>query len=428
MQTKLISKEGVSAKFEVTIPAAEVDRMYDKVLSAISRQVKIPGFRPGKAPRGMIIKQVGQDALDQEVRDALVEAAYPKALRELALTPVHAHVHAHEAKSGEDYRFEVTVDLYPEFELADLEEIVIDTAVPELTDEMVAEAVGRLRSDYATLVPVERPVAEGDYVVIEMPSGGTIPIDLERVSPELAAQFIGKAMGESFELSLMPSRSDAEGDAEPKPMVVTLKEIKEKEKPAADDEFAKTLGFERWDEVEAQLRRSMQAELEAEAFEAQRQEFIDKLVAQTAVELPASLVARRRARLLDELADELKERGETLEGYLKTLEEKGERESFERQLTEAAEKGVKRELVLEQLLKLRGSKVDDAEFEAALRYFAQRDGVSVGKFRAQLGEAGLENLRHMLQRDKAVREALQERLGKAGPAAAVEVPTEAEPQ
>lgn len=446
METRLISKEGVSAKFEVTIPAADVDKMYDKVLGTIARQVKIPGFRPGKAPRGVLIKQIGQDALDQEVRDALVETTYPQAVKELELMPVHAHFHAHEARSGEDYSFEVMVDLYPEVALPDLNEIIIDTGVPELTDDMVEETIERLRSEHATLIPVERQIQAGDYVMIEMESGSAMPIDLERVAPEFAEQFLGKSIGDTLELSLLDQTKGDSDEAEdddtaqaaevepdiesetdeteevnaeaadaeaPQPLKlkVVIQDIKEKEKPELDNEFAKTLGFENWSEVEAQVRAGIQAELEAEAFEAQREEFIDKLVAETTVDLPPSVVNRRKASLLQSFVEELKGRNETLESYLEQLDDKGGRETFEKELQETAEQGVKRDIVLEQLLELRGATVSDDEFNRAVRYLADRRGVNVSKFRSEMGEEWLENYHFLMRRDKAVREALRELLG-----------------
>jgi trigger factor len=461
METKLIRKEGVSAKFEVTIPAADVDKMYDRVLGTIARQVKIPGFRPGKAPRGVLIKQIGQDALDQEVRDALVETTYPQAVKELELMPVHAHFHAHEARSGQDYSFEVMVDLYPEFELPDLNEIIIDTAVPELTDDMVTETIERLRSEHATLIPVERQIQAGDYIMIEMESGSAMPIDLERVAPEFAEQFLGKSIGDTLELSLLDQTRDESDDAkddasqaaeaasetteaeteaeevnaeaaasdtdttQSRKLKIVIQDIKEKEKPELDDEFAKTLGFETWSEVEAQVRTGMQAELEAEAFEAQREEFIDKLVAETTVDLPPSVVNRRKASLLQSFVEELKERNETLESYLQQLDDNEGRETFEKELQETAEQGVKRDVVLEQLLELRGATVSDDEFNQAVRYLADRRGVNVNKFRSDMGEEWLENYHFLMRRDKAVREALRELLGDNATSDETEAPASA---
>lgn len=428
METKLTDKQETSATFEVTVPAARVEKAFEEVLSGLARQVRVPGFRPGKAPRGVLIKRIGEDALAQEVRDALVEEHYPAALRELKLSPVHAHFHAGEPQSGSDFTFEVHVDLYPEFELPALSEIVIDTAAPALSEEMVDSAVAELQNEHATLVPVERAAAAGDYVLVETlsggePSGNTLPIDLERVSPELAEQLVGKATGDEVELRLSggeesegeEAEETGEGEAAPQQaaptLTVVVREVKEKEKPEPDDEFAKTLGFERWDEVLEQVRSSLTAQLEADAFEAQREEFIEKLMAETEVPLPQSLLNRRKATLLGNLAEDLKGKGLTLERYLASLDEEGKREGFEEELESAAQNALKRDLVLERLLELRGAELSDQEFADAVRYMAARQGKDAAKFRREMGEEWLENYRFLLRRDKAVREAVRELLG-----------------
>ncbi len=443
MQTKLIDKQAASAKFEVTVPAQDVDKTFGAILTSVARQVKVPGFRPGKAPKAVLVQRVGQDALNQEVRDALVETNYPKAVKELELTPVHAHFHADEPSEGSDYTFEVEVDLYPEFTLPDLGEIIIDTAAPPLTADMVAEAVKDLQRENATLVPVDRAVEPGDYVLVEtlrdgVESGSVLPIDLERVDAAFAQQLLGKAMGDVVELSLT-SGSDDEDEydeeddqddadtgesgteeeiaasaaaAELPKLTVLVKDVKEKEKPEADDELAKTLGFETWPEVEAKIRENLQRELENEAFQAQREEFVDKLIQETTLELPKSLVNRRKATLLNNLAQELQQNGVGLEAYLANLDGTDKRTEFDAELQQAAELGVKRDMVLERLLENRGTTLSAKEFDDAVRYMASRENQDVSRFRREAGEEWLENYRFALTRDKAVRETVRELLGQ----------------
>ena len=454
MQTNLITKEGVSAKFEVTVSAQEVDKTFDSVLRSVARQVRVPGFRPGKAPKGVLVKQIGQDALNQEVRDALVETHYPKAVQELELTPVHAHFDAEEPAEGSDYTFQVEVDLYPDFSLPDLNEIVIDSAAPPLTDDMVAEAAADLQRDNAIQIPVERPIEPGDYVLVETlregeEEGSVLPIDLERVDEAFAEQLLGKSMGDEVELDLGAGQDEDEDDIEDDAeaasadddsaedssedrgedsadtetaeaseaapdlptLKVVIKDVKEKEKPELDDEFAKTLGLETWAEVEAKIRENLQAQLDADAFEEQREEFIDKLLEETQVELPPSLVNRRKANLLNNLAQDLQRSGMGLDAYLKNLDETEKREEFDAELQASAEEGVKRDLVLETLLEQRGTKLPDEEFANALRYMAAREGKDFTQFTRDMGRDWLENYRFLLTRDKAVRETVRELLG-----------------
>lgn len=441
MQTNLIEKEAIHAKFSVTVDAKEVDSTYQKILGTLSRQVKIPGFRPGKAPKGVLVKRIGADALAQEVREALVDTYYPQAVKELGLTPIHVHFDAKEPQEGADYSFEVQADLYPEVTLPELSEIVIDNEIPPLTDEMVQEAVETLQRENATMVPVERASEAGDYLMLETldketgeGTGSTLPVDLDNVPADFGDQLVGKAIGDKVELKLAnPAQptpaedADAEegeqDQAEALTIQVVVKDIKERELPEADDEFAKTLSFDTWAEVEEQIRKSLTVQLEQEGFEAQREEFIDKLVAESNFEVPQSLVTRQQGFLLESLAEDLKEQGLTLEGYLAELDEKGNREEFKKELEESALTRVKRDLVLEHLLEQRGTTLSNEEFNEALRHVAQRQQTDVGKFRKDMGEQWLSNYRFLLTRDKAVRDTVRELLGQNEETAEAEAAT-----
>lgn len=439
MQTKLISKEAVSARFELTIPAADVDKTYATIFTTLARQIKVPGFRPGKAPKGVIMKRIGDEALAQEVKEELLDKGYAKAIKELELKPLHAQVLKDDAPvPGADYTVEIEVDLFPEFSLANIDDIVIDSTAEPLTDAKVQEAINRLRSEHATHVPVDRAIEEGDYIMVETlregeEVGSSMPIDLERTNESLAAQLIGKAIDDIVDLDLSAEENDEEDEEDeealeaaekddvsaeseakaafPK-LKVRIKDVKAKEKPDLDDEFAKTLGFETWAEVEEAVRKNLLNELNNEAFNAQREEFIDKLVEETEVELPKYLLNRRKINMLENLAEDLKKQNQlSLDAYFKRLDEEGKREEFDKELQESAEKGVKRDLVLERLLEERETSLDDAEFENALRYIAYRQGTQIAKFKSQMGEAWLDNYRFLLTRDKAIREIVREKLG-----------------
>jgi trigger factor len=438
MQTNLLEKQPVSATFEVIVSAEDVNKTYEKVLQGLSRQIRLPGFRPGKVPRNVLIKQIGEEALSQEVREALVEDNYGKAVQELKLMPIHAHLHKNDDPvQGQDYRFEVHVDLYPEFELPDIKEIIIDTPKKQLSDDMLQEAISNLQNEHAVLIPVERSVEAGDQVMLAIgDEGSRLPVDLDRANDSISQQLLGKNIGDELELNLGSDEDDHDYDdheheasegrhdhedsneetkrekPEPLKLKAVIQDIKAKEKPAMDDDFGKTLGFETWQAAEAQLRKNLQADLDRESFSAQQNEFVEKYVEEAKVELPQYLVNRRKVALLEELQEDLKRGNLNLETYFKQLEEKQERDAFDKSIQETAEKRVKRDLVLEQLLEKRGSSMSNAEFDTALSYMAYREGKNLRKFKSDMGETWLENYRFLLTRDKAVREVVRELLGE----------------
>jgi len=434
METQLIETQGVNATFKVTVPAGDVDAAFDQVIRELSRSVKVPGFRPGRAPRGVLERRVGRDTLEDEVKEALVDANYPDAVRELELTPVHAHFHADAPREGEAFTFEVHAELYPEFTLPELSELVIDARPREVDDAMIDETVEQLRKENATLVPVERSAEGTDYVLLEsLPAagedagadaqaqgGGSVqPVDMESASDEVRSQLIGKNIGDIVDLDLTDTAAQGEdaqapGEEPPKRTLrVLVKDVKAKDKPEPDDEFAKTLGMDSWAEAREAIAGSLRSQMDREAFDAQREEFVDKLLEATAFDVPESLVERRSRSLLGDLADDLEQQGTTLERYMQQLQEKDGLEDFEKELRQAAVKSVRRDLVLERLQEQRGTEVSDEEFDEAVRYMARRRRQDPGRFRREMGERWLTNYRFLLARDKALRETVRELLGPA---------------
>jgi len=467
VQTQILERDDNRAKIKVEVPASEVTKAYQQVINSISRQLRVPGFRPGKAPRGVVETRVGKDAIAQEVRDTLVQTYFPQAVQELELTPVAQHLHAHEPEDGQDYSFEAELELYPDFELPDMSQIVFDTEPQALTDALVQENIEALRTQHATLIPVERAAEPGDYLLVETlgaegEEGSSIPVDLENVSPDLAEQFVGRAIGDEIELTLDDDTTEKMADevvgeavqeiidehgedavealaetlneddgeaganetdeaqmatAEPTTLRVVLRDVKMKERPDADDEFAKTLGADTWAEIETQVRRNLTVQLEQNAMTEQQEEFTEKLIVGTDVIVPESLKTRRKSNMLQNLTRDLERQNLTLQGYLESLDaEEGKREEFDRDLDEAAGEAVKRDLVLEKLLEQRGTQLTSEEFDAALAYTAQRQNSTAQALRQEIGDDGIANYRFLLTRDKAVRETVRELLTASGDA------------
>jgi trigger factor len=412
METTLVDKQAVKATIEVTVSAQEVDAAYDRVLAAYARQVRVPGFRPGKAPRGVLIKRIGEETLADEVREAIIDRSYPDAIREHELNAIHAHAHGDRPAEGQAFSFELHLDLYPDFELPDVHGIVLDTEAEAIGEDRVEETVEGLRREHATQVPVDRPAEAGDLVLIETvgeddeprEEGSVMPVDLETVGDALAEQLVGHAIGDVVELNLEDPTVEGDGDQPgTTTMRVRISDVKAKEKPATDDEFAKTLGFDDWDAVMTAIRESLERQVEERADEERREEFVEKLMEHTEVELPAYLVNRRRMNLLENLAGDLRKQGMAFDAYLAKLDEDGKREEFEAELQQSAERGVKRDLVLEKLLETRPVDVSDEEFRDAVRYLAAREGKDADALRRERGDEWMNNYRFLLMRDKALR-------------------------
>lgn len=465
MKSELVDKKPVEATVKVTVPANEVDSGFESVLSNLARTVKIPGFRPGKAPRGVLEKRIGSESLAGEVQDLLIDKHYQAAMKEHDLLPVSVHFHAQAPVRGADYEFDVHAELYPEVELPELDKLEIEAKPQTLDDETFNAAIEQLRRENATLVPVDRPAQDDDWLLIETlpaeaapetvaeesstdadgdaapaaseagaaatgedeteaagtvedttpePSGSSFPVDMETAGEDLRRQLTGASIGDVIDVEL---KDEVETTEEGEPSVRTLKikvnDVKAKEKPAADDEFATQLGMESWQDVEQRVRESLSADLARNGYEERRDELIDKLISGSEFELPAGLVRRRQQNLLENLVSDLKEQGQTLESYVARLEARNQREEFEAELLRSAERGVRRDLVLERLVEVRETKVGDEELQDAVKYLAAQRRRDVGTFMQEMGEQWLDNYRFMLARDKAVRELIAELTGES---------------
>ncbi|HZJ08703.1 MAG TPA: trigger factor, partial [Trueperaceae bacterium] len=167
MRSELVEKKPIEATVKVTVPANDVDAEFENVVSGLARTVRIPGFRPGKAPRGVLEKRIGKESLAGEVQDKIIDSHYQAAMTEHELLPISVHFHAHAPERGSDYSFEIHAELYPEVELPDLGVLTIDAPSQTLDDETFAAAIEQLRRENATLVPVDRPVQADDWLLIE---------------------------------------------------------------------------------------------------------------------------------------------------------------------------------------------------------------------------------------------------------------------
>jgi trigger factor len=422
MNARITERTDIAATLEITVDAAAVDHAFEQVLRELAKSVKVPGFRPGRVPRAVLIRRVGVEALATEVREQIVDTHYPQAVREFDLRPVNAHTHADAPQQGNEFTFIVHTELVPEFTLADVDAITIEVDGAPIADADVEATVRRLREDHVTLVPVERAAEAGDVVMIESQGEGgqRMPVDLDRTEPHLVEQLLGRSIGDALTLDLGEDRSapppEGEADSEPlrRSLEIVIADIQAKERPVVDDDFAATLGFASWAEVDAEIRRGLSAERERETLRAQRDEFVQKLLDATELSLPPSLVRRKQEYLLEDLQRDLARRNLTVDGYLKALEEQNEREQFEQEWRQAAERSVKRDLVLERLIEVRGVALEEREFEFAVRQLAARERSDVGKFKREQGEEWLSNYRYLLTRDKTVEAIVREKVGARG--------------
>ncbi|MGH2996412.1 MAG: trigger factor, partial [Gaiellaceae bacterium] len=332
-------------RVQAEVPAAEVERRVNQAAKALGRQMRVPGFRAGKVPPPVIIKRVGRDAvLDEAVRDSIA-TWYSAAIDAARIAPVgEPNLDVAELpREGEPLRFSIEIGVRPKAELGDYKGLEVGRRDPEVADADVDAEVDRLRERMAKLETVERPAATGDFVVMdylgtldgEPFAGGEgrdqmVELGSGRLVPGFEEQLSGAAAGDERTVKVTfpdASESGDEGEARGRgaselagreaEFAVSVKEVKAKELPAADDELAAEAGFDTLAELRDDIRERL-AETQAAQIEAEfREAALDSVVAGARVDVPDALVDARSRELWEQMAHQLGHQGIPKETYLK---------------------------------------------------------------------------------------------------------------
>lgn len=379
----------------VEVPPEEMAPDIEQAYRRLARQVRIPGFRPGKAPLPLVERMVGRERARQEALGGLVARAYRAAVDEQRLVPVdQPQIDVQSFEDGQPLRFQATVSVRPEVALGDYRAIRVPREVAPVGPEDVERALEDLRQARGTWVPVEdAPAAEGDLVILR--TTGTMddgrPVDERRAEgvvgaghlrPEVDQAVRGLRPGQAVETDVRlpatePDRALAGRTAHVR---VEVLEVKRKELPQLDDAFAREVGDGRTLEaLRAELDRRLRAAAERQADAAVAEKAVAAAVDGARAEIPDVLIERGVDNLLRELERQLAAAGVTLTAHLaargQTLEQ------LRAELRPAGERRVKSELVLEAVAAAEGLEPTDADVEQEIGRLAQASGQPVASFR-----------------------------------------------
>lgn len=404
-------------RLDVAVPEDEVQRRMDRAIRRLGREVRVPGFRPGKAPAEVIVQRVGHDAIVQEMLKSALGDWYSEAVAETGIVPIDDPDLDLEGVPDEgDLTFTATVDVRPKAALGDYAGIEVGRADPEVPEGALEEQLGRLREQAGRLQAVERAAAQGDFVVIDFDGSSDgkrlknatardylVELGGGRLVPEFDSALTGTSAGDTVTFPV----TYGEGDGRPElrgttvDYSVTVKAVQEKVLPELDDELAIGVSeFDTLDELTTDLQRRLQEAAEGQVDELFRRMVIDAVTERATVEVPAVMVDRRIGTILQQTADQLPE-GVSFEQYLqatgRTLEE------IVDELRPDAELALRRELVVEAVAEARGVEVSDEEIEEQVRADAEATGRAPDRLIHDLREhGGWEALRQDLRLRKAV--------------------------
>ncbi len=415
--TEVVPLEENRVRLDVAVPKDEVDKKLDRTVRRLGREIRVPGFRPGKVPANVVLQRFGREAiLDQMLRDSLVEW-YAQAVAESGIRPIDdPEVDLGETSGDDGLSFTATVPVRPRATLGAYTGLEVGKGEAEVADDAVEAEIERLREMAARLETVDRPAENGDFVTVDFDGtvDGTpvasatardylVEIGGARLVGAFSDRLVGMSPGETKEFPIDYPQTDGRGELAGKTVqyTVTVKGVQAKVLPELDDALAGQISeFDTVEELRADIRERLLAESQAEVDELFRRAVIDAAVDNATVTVPKAMVDNRINAILHETSHRLPQ-GMSLQDYLsatgRTLDQARE------ELAPDAEMAIKRELVVEAVAEAESLQVSDEDVEEQVRNDALASGRDPDQLLRELRKAeGVETLREDMRMRAAV--------------------------
>jgi trigger factor len=415
-------------RLQVQVPPSELEGRVERKAQQLGRELKLPGFRRGKVPGPLVIQRIGREAvLEQAVRDTLA-SWYSDAIETAGIVPVgDPQLDLGELPpQGQALEFSIEIGVLPKAELGDYEGLEIGRREPEVSDEQIQQEVEAMRERLARLETAERPAAEGDYVAVDYVgslaegasdgeqrrwtpfAGGEgrdqlIELGGGNLIPGFEEGLLGASAGEqrTVEMTFPADYGNSELAGREASFEVTVKEVKLKQLPAMDDDFAIDAGFDDVQELREDIRGRL-TEVDERRIESEfRQAALDAAVARARVATTPELVTARAHEMWERMLHSLSHRGISREAYMQIVG-RAEAEILA-EMEPEAELALRREAVITAMVDAEGISPSEEELLEAITETAEREELTPQKLLEDLRAAGrLEELREELAARKAI--------------------------
>jgi trigger factor len=397
-------------RLTIEVPFEELKPSLDRAYREVARQVRIPGFRPGRVPPRVIDQRIGRGAvLEQAVNDA-VPQLYGKALEEHDVFALgQPEVEVTKLDDGKELAFTAEVDVRPKFDIPNIDGMPVTVESADVTPDQVEEYIGTLRERFASLKGTDKPAGEGDFVSIDLSAevdgqpvedaqanGVSYEVGSGQMLDGLDEALTGMSVGESKTFTAELAGGTLAGTSAD--VTVKVESVKVKELPELDDEFAQSASeFDTLGELRAGTRAQLESMRRAGQAGQARERAMDALLARVDIPLPEDLVNREIESRRQSLAERLARSGNTLDEYLEATSQTAE--ALDDQLADDARRSVKAGFVLDKLAADEELGVDQNELVSYLTEQAYRMGIPPDRLakelsdRGQLGSAAADVLR-----------------------------------
>ncbi len=397
--------ENQQVVLEITVPAEELEKAYAQAFKNISKQVNIPGFRKGKAPKKMVEKHVGVEYIMDEAFKTVYNASFGEAVDESKQVPVsRVDLEEVQLELGKDVIYKTTFTAKPEVKLGQYKEVKVAKADTTVSDADVDAQLARMLDRQADMVEAEEGAAveNGNFITLDFKgtvdgeafAGGEskdYPLEVGSNSfiPGFEEQLVGMKVGEEKEVNVTFPEDYHSEELKGKAAVFACKvnSIKRKVLPAMDDEFAKKAStFETLDELKADVRKNLQTAADNKAVNEKREAVLDAISEAAEVEIPNVMIETRINNMINQMAMNIEQQGMKLEQYLQFTGT--DMSKLRENCKETAQKNVRIDLVLEAVAAAEGIKVEDADLQAEIAGMAAQYGATPAQIKKIIAENG----------------------------------------
>lgn len=419
MSLQVEKLENNMAKLTIEVAAEELEKAIQSAYQKNKNKISVPGFRKGKVPRQIIEKMYGKEVFYEDAANALIPDAYEKALDECEESIVSSpKIEVTQIEAGKPFIFTAEVALKPEVKLGKYKGVKVEKIAVEVTEDEINAEIERERESNARTIEVEgRAIENGDIATIDFEGfvdgvafdggkGENYPLTIGSGSfiPGFEEQLIGKNKDEEVEVNVtFPEDYHAE-DLKGKAAVfkVAIKEVKTKEMPEVDDEFAAEVSeFDTLAEYKADIQKKLIEKKEKEARNAKEEAVLDAIIADSAMDIPEAMLETQQRQMVDEFAQRLQMQGISIQQYFQFTGL--DMQKMQEQVKPQAERRIRSRLVLEAIVAAENITATDEDYENEIARMAEVYNMEADKVKEMLGDN--ENAKKQILDDLAITKA-----------------------
>ncbi len=418
MSVQVENLEKNMVKLTIEVPAEELEKAIDVAYKKQKNQISIPGFRKGKVPRAMVEKMYGVEVFYEDAANTLMQQNYPSAVEESGVDIVsRPSIDVVQIEKGKPFIYTAEVAVRPEVTLGKYMGVTVTKIDTSVSDDEVAEALEQQRNNNARTISVtDRPVAVGDTAVIDFEGfvdgvafeggkGENHPLEIgsHTFIDNFEDQLVGKNAGDEVEVNVTFPEQYQAADLAGKPATfkVKINEIKAKELPELDDEFAQDVSeFDTLAEYKESLKKNLEEKKENEAKRTKEDEAVQKIIDKSKMDIPEAMIDTQCETMIEEFAQRIAQSGLSMDQYLQfsglTVD------GLKEQVRPEALSRIQASLVLEQIAKDENIEVSDDDVNAEIEKMAASYGMEADKLKEYMGDAEKESMKKDLAINKAV--------------------------